>query len=47
MDIDEQLIEEVRSREILYDLAQADYKNSKKKEYEWREVAAAMKMGGK
>lgn len=47
MDVDETLIEEVRSRSILYDLGQADYKNLKKKEYAWREVAANVLLNGK
>ncbi|KNC21508.1 hypothetical protein FF38_01464 [Lucilia cuprina] len=44
MDVDEILIEEVRSWIILYDLGQVDYKNLKKKEYAWKEVAANVKM---
>ncbi|XP_011195068.1 uncharacterized protein Adf1_41 isoform X2 [Zeugodacus cucurbitae] len=45
MDLDEILIEEVRNRPLLYDLGHRDYKNLKKKNYAWKEVAAHTKMG--
>lgn len=45
--MDEVLIEEVRNHKILYDLGHPDYKNLKKKEYAWREVAASVKLDGK
>lgn len=47
MDVDEQLIEEVRNRTILFDLGHTNYKNLKKKELEWREVAAIVKLNGR
>lgn len=47
MDVDEQLIEEVRGRPILYDLGQENYKNIKQKDIVWREVADAVKISGK
>lgn len=47
MDLDDMLIEEVRNRPFLYDLAQKDYKNLKKKDYAWKEIAARTKLGGK
>ncbi|XP_014096342.1 uncharacterized protein [Bactrocera oleae] len=45
MDLDDMLIEEVRNRPFLYDLAQKDYKNLKKKDYAWKEIAARTKLG--
>ncbi|XP_036335450.1 transcription factor Adf-1-like [Rhagoletis pomonella] len=40
MEIDEILIEEVRQRPVIYDLGLEDYKNLRKKDFVWREVAS-------
>lgn len=47
MDFDELLIEEVRKRPIIYNLELEDYKNIKKKEAAWREVAISAQLDGK
>ncbi|XP_036339647.1 uncharacterized protein LOC118748976 [Rhagoletis pomonella] len=45
MDLDEILIEEVRNHPLLYDLAHMEYKNLRRKDYAWKEVAANTKTG--
>ncbi|XP_017481374.1 PREDICTED: transcription factor Adf-1-like [Rhagoletis zephyria] len=44
MDLDEILIEEVRNHPLLYDLAHMEYKNLRRKDYAWKEVAANTKL---
>lgn len=41
------LIQEVKNHSILYDYSHSEYRNLKKKEREWREIAATTKMNGK
>ncbi|XP_036344592.1 transcription factor Adf-1-like [Rhagoletis pomonella] len=43
MDFEEKLIEEIRKQPILYNLGLNDYKNLRKKDSAWKEVASAMK----
>ncbi|XP_054091453.1 uncharacterized protein LOC128923078 [Zeugodacus cucurbitae] len=44
MDFDEALIEKVRHRPLLYDLWHGDYKNLRKKDHAWKEVAVCIKL---
>ncbi|TMW42604.1 hypothetical protein DOY81_012315, partial [Sarcophaga bullata] len=47
MDIDDILIQEVKNHSILYDYSHSEYRNLKKKEREWREIAASTRMNVK